>query len=100
MDGGNNRYERLTRTSPSNANDVWRIEDIRYSNGVLRLEYLRLADVGFQWLIRTNVADSAWQHLDVPGNEIRYASSNANVDFTFSVTNWPDAFFRLNLFDL
>ena len=100
QDGGDNRYERLTGTSPTNALALWQVAGISSTKGAIRLTYEQLTDVGFEWMITTNLSESPWQHLDAPENVITFSRSNTLVELSLPLTNWPAAFFQLRLHEL
>ena len=99
-DGGDNRYERLTRTSPTNTFDVYTIQGLSPSNGAVVLEYDELADVGFSWQTTADLPGGDWTFLEVPGHRVWFPAANQAVALEVPVTNRPHAAFRLRLHEL
>jgi hypothetical protein len=98
QDGGDNRYERLTRTSPTNHLDVWAIDLMAPGAQEVVMEYQRLAEVGFTWQTTTNPASGSWEFLGTPGNRVWYHAEDQVVRTGVPTTN--AAMFRLQLHEL
>lgn len=98
LDGGDNRYERLTRTSPTNQLDVYTIADISSSNSTVFLEYEELADVGYAWESAHDLPGGDWTHLEAPGHRVRYPAADGPAGL--QAPSGAGASFRLKLHEL
>ncbi len=99
-DGADNWTEYLTGTDPNDPSDVWAI-DIALHDDVPSVEFLRVANTGFEVQATTNLLDaSSWSPLNVPGNRplISGMTSLVGVEDP-TATNLMNRFYRVRIYE-
>jgi len=93
-----NYFEYLTATDPNAATNFWGITAQPAIDGVAIL-YPQIANRAFEIQSSTNLYESAWRPLDVPGNEPFLWITNRPGALHVPVTNVPATYFRARVFE-
>lgn len=94
-DGANNYYEYVTQTPPTNAAPApWTIA-IDQAAGTVTVSFKRIANLGF--LVEASPDFANWNTWNVPGNTLRFASSNFVDSVSGPLLGETNHFFRMKL---
>jgi len=96
-DGGNNYYEYLTKTSPTNAvPPPWTV-DIDETAGTISVNFQRIANLGF--LVETSPDLSSWSVWNVPENKLWFSATDFEDSISGPLTSETKRFFRVRLIE-
>lgn len=98
-DGNDNQLEYLTGTHPDDGFDAWDFA-IGSAGELPALQFIRVANRGFEIQVATNLLDATWRPLNIPANQPRFAATNEDAVIPDpAATNDAARYYRMRIYE-